>query len=88
MAAVRDIIIHVEVQVASAKRTCHHNQKEHGTANGQKCLAIHDGDGCAKELLLATRYSDIAQSQDKAACVGTRYSELGETCQSQWDAKH
>jgi hypothetical protein len=31
---------------------------------------------CAKELLLAMRYGDIAQSQDKAACVGTRYSEL------------
>ena len=56
MAAVRDIIIHVEVQVASAKRTCHHNRKEHGIAKGQKCLAIHDGDGARKNycLLCAT----------------------------------
>jgi hypothetical protein len=56
MAVVRDIIIHVEVQVASAKRTCHHNRKEHGIAKGQKCLAIHDGDGARKNycLLCAT----------------------------------
>jgi hypothetical protein len=56
MAAVRDIIIHVEVQVAPAKRTCHHNRKEHGIAKGQKCLAIHDGNGARKNycLLCAT----------------------------------
>lgn len=53
MATVRDIIIHVEVQVASAKRICHHNRKDHGIAKGQKCLAIRDAGGSRKNYCLA-----------------------------------
>lgn len=59
MAAVRDIIAHVEVEIASAKRICHRSRKKHSIAKHDKCLAIHDTDGgrknycleCAAEIL-------------------------------------
>jgi hypothetical protein len=65
MAAVRDIITHVEVQIASAKRTCHRNRKEHEIAKGEKCLAIHDADGARKNYCLpcATAILDKAKAK-------------------------
>jgi hypothetical protein len=74
MAAVRDILVHVEVQTASGKRKCHHKPKQHSIVKNQKCLAIHDKDGgrknycsvCAMEILsranqtLAAFYEQIS----------------------------
>jgi hypothetical protein len=59
MAAVRDIIAHVDVEIASAKRICHRNRQNHSIAKHDKCLAIRDADGgrknycleCAAEIL-------------------------------------
>jgi hypothetical protein len=59
MGIVRDIIAHVEVEVAQRARLCHHNQKEHKIRKGDKCLAIHDANGgrknycgpCAQDIL-------------------------------------
>ena len=59
MAKVRDILIHVEVQVAERQRICHRNRREHAIKKGFACLAIHDSDGgrrnycgpCAQEIL-------------------------------------
>lgn len=59
MAKVRDILVHVDVEVAARQRICHHNRKEHSIPKGNACLAIHDADGgrknycgaCAQEIL-------------------------------------
>jgi hypothetical protein len=59
MAKVRDVLVHVEVEVALRVRICHHNRKDHSIAKGIACLAIHDSDGgrknycgpCAQEIL-------------------------------------
>lgn len=59
MAKVRDVLVHVEVEVALRVRICHHNRKDHTITKGDACLAIHDSDGgrknycgpCAQEIL-------------------------------------
>jgi hypothetical protein len=59
MAKVRDILIHVDVEVAARQRICHHNRKDHTIQKGIACLAVHDSDGgrknycgpCAQEIL-------------------------------------
>jgi hypothetical protein len=59
MAIVRDIIIHVGIEVAVRVRICHHNRRKHNIPSGQSCLVIHEHDGgkknycpiCAKEIL-------------------------------------
>ena len=59
MAKVRDILVHVDVEVAVRQRICHHNRKEHTIHKGVACLAIHDAGGgrknycglCAQEIL-------------------------------------
>jgi hypothetical protein len=59
MAAVRDIITHVEVEVAVRVRICHRNRRKHSIPSGQACLVIFEHDGgkknycpiCAKDIL-------------------------------------
>lgn len=65
MAAVRDIITHVEVQVASAKRTCHRNRKQHSIAKGEACLAIHDTDGGRKNYCLSCASEILDKAKQK-----------------------
>lgn len=65
MAAVRDILTHVEVQVASGKRICHHNRRQHSVASGNKCLAIHDHDGGRKNYCLACAIEILAKAKAK-----------------------
>jgi hypothetical protein len=72
MAAVRDIVTHVEIQVASGKRICHHNRRQHSVPSGSKCLAVHDHDGgrknyclpCALEILAKARVKILVMEQD------------------------
>ena len=63
MAAIRDIVTHVTIEVALKKRICHRNRKKHAVQQGQKCLAVY-GDGgdrknycppCALEILIKAR---------------------------------
>jgi hypothetical protein len=71
MAAVRDIITHVEVQVAAGSRICHRNRRDHQISKGDKCLAIHDADGgrknycgvCATEILARAKTKVLALEQ-------------------------
>jgi hypothetical protein len=59
MAIIRDIITHVEVEIAQRARICHHNRKEHGIIKGDSCLTIRDANGgkknycgpCAQDIL-------------------------------------
>jgi len=59
MSIVRDIITHVEIEVAARVRICHHNRRKHSISSGQSCLVIHEHGGghknycpvCAKEIL-------------------------------------
>jgi len=48
MAQVRDIISHVEIEIAEARRICHRNKQEHHIRKGEKCLAIYDDAGGRK----------------------------------------
>lgn len=72
MAAVRDIITHVEIEVALRKRICHRNKKQHSIAAGQKCLAVHEHDGgrknyclpCALEILTKAKATLLMLEQD------------------------
>jgi hypothetical protein len=72
MASVRDIIVHVEVEIALAKRICHHNRRKHSVPMGHKCLAVHDHDGgrknyclpCALEILAKAKTKLLAMEQE------------------------
>lgn len=63
MAQIRDILVHVEIEVAAARRTCHRNRKDHSITKNMACLAIYDSDGarrnycgiCAKEILMKAK---------------------------------
>ena len=63
MANVRDVLVHVEVEVALKVRICHHNRKEHSITRGNACLAIYEADGgrknycgpCAQDILTKAR---------------------------------
>jgi hypothetical protein len=71
MAKVRDVLVHVEVEVALRVRICHHNRKEHTIAKGNVCLAIHDSDGgrrnycgvCAREILTKAKTKLLGMEQ-------------------------
>jgi len=63
MAQVRDILIHVTVEVAERQRTCHRNRKDHSITKGIACLAVYEGDGqrknycgrCAEDILIKAK---------------------------------
>jgi hypothetical protein len=65
MAAVRDIITHVDVEVALGKRICHRNRKQHSVTAGQKCLAVHDQDGSRKNYCLPCALEILAKAKTK-----------------------
>jgi hypothetical protein len=72
MAAIRDIVAHVDIEVAERKRICHRNRRKHSVLSGQKCLAIHEHDGgrknyclpCAIEILGKAKAKLFALEQD------------------------
>lgn len=43
MAAIRNIIGHISVEVAKKKRACQRNSKEHSISKGEPCLVIKGG---------------------------------------------
>jgi hypothetical protein len=65
MATVRDIITHVEVQVAVNKRICHHNRRKHSVPSGHKCLAVHDHDGGRKNYCLECAIEILAKAKSR-----------------------
>jgi hypothetical protein len=73
MPKVRDILIHVDVETAAAKRKCHHKPKKHSIAKGEPCLVVRGGPynasknycrQCASEILrhLDDRVREILNS--------------------------
>lgn len=60
MGTARDIIIHVDVEIAERRRVCHHNRDKDSISMGRKCLVIREVSGgrknycpqCALEILL------------------------------------
>ena len=72
MAAIRDIITHVEVEIALHRRICHRNRRQHSVQMGQKCLAVHDHDGgrknycppCALEILTKAKTKLLRLEQE------------------------
>jgi hypothetical protein len=65
MAAIRDIIAHVEVETALHKRICHRNRRQHSVQMGEKCLAIHDQDGGRKNYCLPCALEILARAKTK-----------------------
>jgi hypothetical protein len=65
MAAIRDIITHVEIELALHRRICHRNRKQHSVAMGQKCLAVHDQDGGRKNYCLPCALEILAKAKTK-----------------------
>jgi hypothetical protein len=65
MAGVRDIMTHVEVQLAAAARICHHNRRQHKITKGQKCLAIHAADGGRKNYCVPCAVDIIVKAKAK-----------------------
>jgi hypothetical protein len=65
MAAIRDIITHVEVEIALHKRVCHRNRQQHSVQMGQKCLAVHDHDGGRKNYCLPCALEILAKAKMK-----------------------
>jgi hypothetical protein len=65
MGAVRDIITHVEVEIALGKRICHHNRRHHSVPAGHKCLAVHDHDGSRKNYCLPCALEILAKAKTK-----------------------
>jgi hypothetical protein len=69
MPGIRDIITHVEVQMASAVRICHHNRREHRILKGQKCLAVHAPDGSRRNYCLGCALEIIGKAKAKLAAL-------------------
>jgi hypothetical protein len=65
MGKVRDILIHVEVEVAAKQRICHHNRKEHAISKGLACLAIYDSDGARKNYCSACAQEILTKAKTK-----------------------
>jgi len=61
MPKIRDIICHVSVEVASRKRICHRNRRDHTIHGGQACLVVRDDSGGKKNYCAACA-SDIVAS--------------------------
>lgn len=60
MARVKNVLRHVKVETAKARRKCHRKQNEHSITKGQVCLVVTDAgsggkrnycDECAGEIL-------------------------------------
>ncbi len=65
MSAVRDIITHVEVEVALGGRICHRNRKKHAVKKGEKCLIIRDTSGSKKNYCLSCASEIIEKAKAK-----------------------
>lgn len=60
MAKIRQVLIHVSVQTAAAKRKCYRKPRNHQITKGQACLVVREGSAggrknycgaCAVEIL-------------------------------------
>ncbi len=43
MAQVKKLLLHVAVELAERKRTCHRNRRKHVILKGTACLAVFEG---------------------------------------------
>jgi hypothetical protein len=69
MAAIRDIITHVEVETALHRRICHRNRRQHSVEMGKKCLAVHDHDGGRKNYCLPCAMEILAKAKTKLSTL-------------------
>lgn len=73
MASVRDIITHVDVEIASKVRICHHNRKEHQISKGEKCLIIRDQNGGKKNYCQSCAVAILQRAKEK---ISSLYQEI------------
>jgi len=69
MAAVRDIITHVEIETAAAKRICHHDRRKHSIPPGQKCLAVYEHGGGRKNYCVTCALAILAKATAKMSTL-------------------
>jgi hypothetical protein len=69
MAAVKDIITHVTVEVASSKRICHRNRNNHSIAKDESCLAVYDANGGRKNYCLPCGAEILDKAKAKIATL-------------------
>ena len=75
MRAPRDILKHVTVEVALAKRICRRDRKNHAITKGQRCLVISEGNyGGSKSYCVGCGIEILAAANTRCAALG---SELG-----------
>ena len=57
-------VVNASVEVAAAKRICHHNRKDHSISKGEACLVVRDPSSGGKK-----NYCDICGLEilDRAA---------------------
>lgn len=71
MPAVRDILVHVEIEVAQRVRICHRKRQGCGVAQNQQCLVIYEASGGRKnycpphalEILTAAKAKLVAMEK-------------------------
>ena len=75
MAAVRDIISHIEIETATRKRICHHNRKDHNITAGEKCLVISEQSGSSKNYCYSYGVAILTKARHKLILLETDFAE-------------
>ena len=65
MAVVRDILTHVDVEIASRPRICHRNRQNHRITKGQKCLAVYESGGGRKNYCVPCAMPILVNAKTK-----------------------
>jgi hypothetical protein len=69
MPAVRDILVHVKIEVAQRVRICHRKRRGCGVAKNQQCLAIYKADGGRKNYCPPHALEILAAARAKLAAM-------------------
>jgi hypothetical protein len=72
MGQVRDVLVHVYVEVAERQRICHHNRKQHSITKGIACLAVYEADGGRKNYCLPCAEQILTKAKTKLAGFETQ----------------
>ncbi len=68
MPKVRDILVHVSVELAQRRRICHRKRSEHSISGGELCLVIQDPtDGSSRNYCRACAHEILISAQARLA---------------------
>ena len=69
MPAVRDILVHVDIEVAERVRICHRKRKGCGVAQHQQCLVIYEASGGRKNYCPQHALEILSAAKAKLAAM-------------------